>query len=476
MRGFILFLLVILAGCAGTTTFTPYPSKIAPYKKALSTAAPPDMAQCLITECSSADLIIYSMERGRIAQIVDSLDLSMRDYLAAMEKIRENDEKAVISASEVGAQAAAVMVNDNAIPYRGEGYERIALHHYQALNYLRKGDVDGALVEIRRANAEQEDALRRFEADVEKARDEAEKKQVTQDRIDVVSRQYAQLDEIAGKVKNSFQNACTFHLSGLIYEIGGSDNDAYIAYKKALEIAPENRLLQRDVMRLARSLSMSDDLEELKKRFTIDIDTLPADGGNVVIIHDEGFVPEKKEVKIPIPVPGSGVIALAFPIYEPRYSPSPPLKVVVDDGEGIWTEPLCDYRLLAIKALREKVPSMATRQIIRALFKATTAHEAKKRGGLAGELLATVWNVMSENADLRSWLTLPETSHVARFGLPPGDHRIRFRTASGETRTFPLKVEEGKLYLFQVTHLGATTWTTDYTLPYRSGTVARSTP
>lgn len=477
MRLIVIITSFLLSACAATTTFTRYPTKIAPYKQNLSTVQPPDFSQCLISECSSADAILYWMERGRMAQIVDSLDVSMRDYASAMEKIRENDDRAVVSASEIGAQAAAVLVNDNAIPYEGEGYERIALHHFQAINYLRKGDVDGARVEVRRANAEQEEALRRYEADLEKAREKAKEKNVGETQFGAVNRQYAQLDEIAGKVKNSFQNACTFHLSGLVYELAGEENDAYIDYKRALEIYPDNRPLQRDVIRLARKLAMTDDLAELSRRFTIDPDSIPSAGGNVVVLHDEGFVPEKKEVKIPVPIPGSGIIALAFPIYEPRYAPPAPLKVLVTGEEPLWTEPLCDYRLLAIKALREKVPSMATRMIIRAIVKATTAHEAKKRAGAAGELLATVWNIVSESADLRSWLTLPESSAVSRFSLPPGEHEIRFQSAAGETRPITLTVEPGKLYLIQVTHLGGATWVTDVALPYRATpTPTGSTP
>ncbi|GAB4293281.1 MAG: hypothetical protein Fur0034_00220 [Desulfuromonadia bacterium] len=477
MRLALLLFSLFLSACAATTTFTRYPSKIAPYKQSLSTVRPPDLSQCLVSECSSADAILYWMERGRMAQIVDSLDVSMRDYAAAMEKIRENDDRAVVSASQIGSNAAAVMVNDNAIPYEGEWYERIALHHYQAINYLRKGDLEGARVEARRANAEQEEALRRFEGEVEKATEKAKEKGIGPAQLGPVHRQYAQLDEIAGKVKNSFQNACTFHLSGLIYELAGEENDAYIDYKRALEIHPDNRTLQRDVIRLAKRLGMGDDLSELTRRFSIDPDTIPAEGGNVVVIHDEGFVPEKKEVKIPVPIPGSGIIALAFPIYEPKYAPPLPLEVLIDEQDHPWSEPLCDYRILAVKALKEKVPSMVTRMVIRAIVKATSAHEAKKRGGAGAGLLATLWNVVSENADLRSWLTLPEASAITRFSIPPGNHEIRFQTATGTTRPLPLTVEPGKLYLIQVTHLGGATWITDVSLPFRTTTIqSRSTP
>ena len=141
------------------------------------------------------------------------------------------------------------------------------LHHYQALNFLTKKDLEGAAVEVRRANNEQEEALRRFESEVEAAQKAAEKKHISSKSQSAVSSSYAQMDEVAGKVKNSFQNAYTFYVSGFIYELLDQANDAYIDYKKALEIYPENRYLQQDVIRLARALNMGEDLVDLQARF-----------------------------------------------------------------------------------------------------------------------------------------------------------------------------------------------------------------
>ncbi len=57
-------------------------------------------------------------------------------------------------------------------------------------------------------------------------------------------------------MKHSFQNAATFYLSGVVWEMLGERNDAYIDYKKALEIFPDNLFLQADVMRLGKRLGM----------------------------------------------------------------------------------------------------------------------------------------------------------------------------------------------------------------------------
>ena len=425
----VLATFLVMTGCAATSTFTAYPHKIHPLITSMANRTPMDLSQCLASECKSKDLILYNMERGRYAQVIGNSDVSMADFKTSIEKIRENDEKALISASDIGANVAAAMVNDNAIPYEGEGYERVLLHHYQALNYLKKKDLEGAGVEVRRANAEQNDSLKRFENELEKSREEASEKRVSSNSTSRIETQYAQMDEVAGRVKNSFQNAYTFYMSGFVYELLQQPNDAYIDYKKALEIYPENRYLQKDVLRLAAKLEMGDDLVELKKRFspglpTKYIDEKGAGSGELLVLFEDGFVPQKQEIKISLPVNNGNLVTIAFPIYKDKWSAQVPL-LILNNREVIGnTEPICDIRALAVKALKEKVPVIATRQIIRAIAKGVTAAQAKKNMGEFGQFAANIWNLVSENADLRSWLTLPANAQIMRTTLPVGSYKL----------------------------------------------------
>lgn len=425
---FILSLLMI-SGCAGTTTFIAYPDKINPLIADLQTRKSIDFTRCFLSECKSSDMILYNMERGRIAQIVGNTDASMRDFAVSMDVIREKEQKAIVSASDIGAQAASVAVNDNAIPYEGAGYERVMLHQFQAMNYLSKNDLEGAGVEIRRANFEQEEALKRHGDELDEARKVAEEKRLENpQQVDAIKSQFSQLDEAAGKVKNSFQNAYTFYLSGFVYELTNQQNDAYIDYKKALEIFPENTVLQRDVIRLAGILEMNQDLEDFKNRF----DPGPATGvavaeknaGELLVLFEDGFAPQKQEVKIYIPVPRAGLIAAAFPIYRSGWTSARPLLVTSGKEVVGSTETICDIRALAVKSLQEKIPVLAIRQTIRAVAKGVAAKRADEKFGALGFFGATLWNLVSETADLRSWITLPEDAQIMRVTLPAGMHKL----------------------------------------------------
>lgn len=453
--------ILLLSGCSGSM-FTAYPQKIVPLISGLKTGNTIQSEQCLIEECKGSDLILYNMERGRVAHIVGNLDASMRDFTVSIARIKENDEKAVVSATGVMENVGSAFTNDNAISYEGEGYERVLLHHYQALNYLKKKDLDGAGVEVRRANSEQEDALKRFESEVEKAQNDAKEKKIGKSDQSAVDARYAQLDEVAGKVKNSFQNAYTFYISAFIYELLNQPNDAYIDYKKALEIYPENRYLQKDVVRLAASLNMGEDLEELKKRFSLESPARDSgdEGGELLVLFEDGFAPVKEEVKISLPVPKAGFVSVAFPIYKERWTPQNPLTVLADNQSLGNTEPICDVRALAVKSLKEKIPMIATRQIIRAVAKGASNYAAKKNLGALGEIGMSVINSATENADLRSWLTLPSNAQLLRATLSSGFHKVEIRYAGKGSSTFAdVEIPSKGKAILQVTRTGSRFYT-----------------
>ena len=107
--------LLLLSGCASTSTFSSYTSQINPMIQEMKNNKTLDLEKEFAKKVKSSDKILYLMERGRIAQIQGDFNSSQVDFEKAIQAIKRNDEKAVISASGAGAQASAVIVNDNAI-------------------------------------------------------------------------------------------------------------------------------------------------------------------------------------------------------------------------------------------------------------------------------------------------------------------------------------------------------------------------
>ncbi len=459
----------LMAGCSATTTFTPYPAKINPYIADLQENRPVS-SQFLADECRSRDRLLYSLERGRIRQILGQTDPSLEDFRLAMEEIRAKDEQALLSVSAATGQVAAVMVNDNALSYQAAGYERVMLHHYQALNYLASHDLEGAGVEIRLATAEQDEALRRHEREEEKAREAADRKFGGWNPDEVMTA-YAGMDEIAGQVKNSFQNAYTFYLSAIVYEMLGQSDFAYIDYRKALEIAPDNLYLQQDVLRLAETQA-AEDLSLLHQRFPEASVQRPLPGeGEVILLFEDDFVPQLKEIKIPLPIIDlrgriKGTVAVAFPYYPPENSPSRRLTLSCQEREIGSTVPITDARILAMKALKEKMFPLIVRQVLRTSAKALAASEAKKRLGALGEIGASLYNLVSENADLRSWITLPAQAQIMRVTLPAGRQRLSLALpGTGTGREVEIDIPENGTTILHVVGIGRQLYSSIYSLP-----------
>ncbi|MGB1203673.1 MAG: hypothetical protein ACPG75_08905, partial [Alloalcanivorax venustensis] len=107
------------------------------------------------------------------------------------------------------------------------------------------------------------------------------------------------------------------------------------------------------------------------------------------------------------------------------------------------TEVLTDVGGLAARHLREQLPGMLVRQTLRATTKYNLQKKANDDFGPVGAILTQIFNVVSEQADLRSWLSLPAYAQATRLMLPPGEHRLQLSTpGGGASLTVPV-VEQG---------------------------------
>ncbi|MES2918527.1 MAG: hypothetical protein V4729_07900 [Pseudomonadota bacterium] len=414
----LVLLPLALGGCAASSVFSPYPGQASAYRAALDAGMPDGAVTRIGTKTAGADGALYLMEKGRIEQLALRAELSKADYDQAIARFAAQDDKATVSASGLAASGASLLTNDNARPYQGRTYERVFVHQYQALNYLAAGDAQGALVEVRRANQLQGDALRAREGKVDKAREEAAGKGMDVSRYDGY---FSAMDLAGGRVKSEFQNAATLYLSGLIYEATGSVNDAFIDYRKALEMVPDNAYLQRDVVRTGLTTGL-DEVKALAKTLG-PTQIKPKKGeGEIVIYLEEGYVPEKVPLAIPI-ITTQTVNNISFPVYNNAVAPN--LLSVQVDGLVLPAALLVDTRALAVRSLKEEVPAMLARAFLRLLTRQEMQRQVRKNDttGLLS-LATTVYSLVAEQPDLRSWLTLPGSGQVVRLALAAGEHRV----------------------------------------------------
>jgi hypothetical protein len=407
-------------------------------------------AAALITEPKVAqkNYTLHLLEKARLNFLANNWTQSRKEFALVSQVLDEDASKARFRLSQGGANVASLISSDNVIAYKISGYEQTMLHTYQALNYLFLGELEGALVEVRRANLVQENALRENQQDLYKSSLNFDKKSL--------DKEYPSMSAMIGDIKNGFQNAYTFYLSGLLYEAALQDNDAYIDYKRALEIYPNNYYLQQDVLRLATQLGMKDDLALFTAKYGSYQVSKIANSGELVILLENGAISPKQEISIDLPI-FNGVnqprfFSFALPVYNGPLTKYPALTINL--AEKIYTsQQIVRLQSVASKQLREQMPSLVTRQALRLIAKEKLRNTMSQKGGDVGNILAILYNVASEQADTRSWLTLPDEVQILRLSLPPGKQTIEINLG-GKTELIEVNILAKRISLMNFTTIG----------------------
>ncbi|RME50173.1 MAG: hypothetical protein D6795_10530, partial [Deltaproteobacteria bacterium] len=317
--------------------------------------------------------------------------------------------------------------------------EKVLLNVYNAMNYLSLDNLEDALVEIRRVN----EKLALFNTRYEEHKNRYE------------------------------QDAFAHWFSGLLFEMEGIDayDDALISYKKSYEAyqeayeplfgTPPPPFLREDILRAAALAGFEDEVAHFSHAFGIpppDLETIRKTG-EIVLIHENGESPQKTDLFVTcyaargLPVPlcsvdwseqgmtpkrivppiGGRVFQVAFPKYRrvPYQIRSSALHIA---GRRAPTRLMEDIAAIAEQTLNDRMGRIFAKTVARAATKFAAGYAlekgvkravGKREGELAGaavKIFAGLVNQATEEADKRSWLTLPAEIRVARMRLPPGTY------------------------------------------------------
>lgn len=448
---------LILSGCATlqlTDLFQGYHSQLKPVKLAQRQG---DFvkAQNLLGERSASNnsYVLNLLERGRLQFLAKNWQASQKTFAQAYQQVEEQRNKAKIQLSKGVEKLGAVVSNDSATSYQVPYYEQGMLHSYQALNYLFQQDLTGALVEVRRANLVQENALKAYQDEINQAQNELYNSGMSSDSLHSA---YPSMSSVIGKVKNGFQNAFTFYLSGILYEASGELNDAYIDYKRALEIYPDNPYLQQDVLRLATQLDMPDDLVKFQQRFGRYQGRKAESQGQVVVLVEQDVVNNKQDATLHLPVgrsnSGLKFFSFSLPVYR---EPLPPRNKLTlnNGGKSYQAHEIVRIQSLAAKDLKDQLPSLLTRQVVRVVAKEQLRQKLSREAGDVGSILASIYNIASEQADTRSWSTLPDEIDILRMPAIVGKQVLQVQI-NGQQQNIEVEVKENRITLISFFAIG----------------------
>lgn len=393
--------------------------------------------------------ILSNMEKGRVSFLAENYPQSFTALQLSDKAATELAQRSTVSISESANQAGSLATNDNLTTYEPADYELGYLHLYLGLNYLQKNNLEGALVEMRRANQVQEKAKKRRQQELQEAQDKMKKNGV-QPNLGSILSQYPD----AGKTLQAVQNGYLLFLSATLYEADNQLNDAYIDYKRALAVNPENSEIIDATIRIAKRLGMNQDLRSLVKQYG-EPKVIPKGQGQLIVIDERGVVSAKNSWRLSLPLwDSSGQVrfySVALPVYKnvrvENFSP-----LILDD-QSLYPSLLADTNLMAQNDLSERIATMVLKQGLRLYVKDQLSRQAAKQddSGVAN-LIVSLWNIATEQPDTRSWLTLPAQVYSSSVNLSEGEHFI-----VAEGKQYPINISANKRTFVWVSRQGNAT-------------------
>ncbi len=397
-------------------------------------------------QLGGSDRILFLQERGRLRALLGDRDGSIADFQEASDLFEEERMRPPLSLSMGFFSSTSLATNDLALPYPSYPYEKLMVHNFQAINYLKNGDLQRARIELNRADVEQNFAADQNRLLVERTQRQLREQQLDPSRLDHSLReQQAQFARIGESETASFLNAFTYFLSGILFEILEERDRAVIDYRKALEIQPGNPILREA---LAKALNVRDGRLDGKEN-----------EGRIVVVYSDGLVAARSALHIPF-FYDTSILQVVMPYYSDRsIAPPQPLRMHTQSNELGETRVITNLNAMAVQALKERYTAIFVRQIMRMIVKSKVQREAEEVSPFAG-FLANVFNLITDKADQRSWLTLPGYVQIATLNLPEGEHRLFYGTSRLSDQSVSLNVISGKTKFLIIDRVGNTFYTT----------------
>ncbi|MFH1259089.1 MAG: hypothetical protein ABII74_04655 [Elusimicrobiota bacterium] len=381
--------------------------------------------------------LLYYLDRGMLLHLAGNYEESN----LALEKAKKLAEE--YFTKSVTAEAVTFLVSDNTRPYYGEDFERTLTHIFSALNYIFLGQESEALVEAR------------------------------------------QVDHFLKTLRTNYgykavykEDAFAGYLMGMIYENQNQINEAFISYRQALDayenyqknytVSPPNQLVG-DALRTAKLLGFREEIEEIRNKWKTAVQQLAdnnSSGGELVIVNYNGFSPVKIDNFFEIgfgqgwayvanteakgddqkKVEQAGALArsiaadeqvrMAFPKYVPvNYQIKKVEAREIKAGEGSFAAGSLaeDIGAIAEKSLEDRINRVRAKTIARAVLRFVLARKVTQSVEKSNNELTT-WLVKKafaaasaviEQADKRSWQSLPDKIFIIRLPMSEGKHSVQ---------------------------------------------------
>ncbi|MBV4548679.1 COG3014 family protein [Pseudomonas triticicola] len=367
--------------------------------------------------------LLYYFEKGAVLSAGGELPQSQAAWRSAEQMVVERQDTIETTGDKLLAAMGnhwGSIINDKLRRYDGYDYEKVMLTTQMALNQLAVNDFDGARADIKKTHEREALIARQREFEYERVEEVAKKQGVRVHYKDLQGYPVVMLDAPAViALKNGYQSAFSHYLAGFTYEALGEKNLAAPGYRQAIELRPDLPFFQQALRDL-------------------DSPGLKGDESDVLIIVQSGLAPARSSLRVPYPVKladGQVIVAnISFPVMVPDTS-TPSFNQIGIDGRQKKLIPVNSITDMSLRTLRDDMPGIIQRTTYRA-FLAADVQATDNRRDPSKASYVTHWDGF-EQADTRTWRTLPNLTQVLRLRLKKGEHAI---TLPHVNNAAPLKI------------------------------------
>lgn len=329
------------------------------------------------------DQLIYLLDYATALQMNGNYTESNKYFLQA-DKLADIQDYTSLS-----LESGSFLFGEEMVQYKGEDFEVVLINAMTAINFLCLGDLDSAMVEVRRLN----EKLRRFRLEA--------KRKFT-------------------------DNPLALYLSAIIYEANKNWDDAAIAYEQVYKIEPHYQPLREDLIRSNLKAGRMESAKKWKAAFPEikeDISWKNNKISEIIVVYQQGWGPRKNFR------PESFRYPAMYPVWSAKLNITPKLfplmnSVPLSTVESFKNdETLFSVERVAINSLEDQYASLIARRIGGAIVKEVVAEQIRKDNRLLGDI-ALMAMYVSDRADLRQWSTLPRAFKIFRLPVPAGNYRL----------------------------------------------------
>ena len=411
-----------------------------------------------VSTSGTNDELVWLLECGSLQFYLGHYEAALDSFRLCEELIEEYDERALVSLTDTGTEALAVLSNENALPYRGWCRDRVALGIFKSLAYLGVGKEEAFRAQVKRLRQEhqkiQEDYQKFFDKEQERYEEEKVKNQeaakkaasteyLNDPRNAAFATSMSETQEVAHRGYGNFLNPASIFLSGLALMRDGNWDNARIEFERLYKALPNNLYAKQyyaTALRRAGRPSPAALLDVQPFPF-------PLERNCVFVLFAHDLSPSFEQVAVYYPL----MIAWPICVYHPAMMPS----LTVQAGDASYPAlPLADMDGILAQEFNRRMPVRIVRTLTYALIKEAAyiatmesmnrsmndnGSGAKGAAMFATALAYKTYQAMFNTADTRGWFILPKEFCVAQMPMP----QDRTLTFTGLPASSTIQIPEG---------------------------------